>query len=496
MRDILKSLIFSIAFYIYTAFCCFVLVFAFALPRRPAYIAVLFYFRGIAWVERIFLGLDYRVTGRENLPEGGHYVIALKHYSAYETLKMPVIFGDIAIILKRELSWIPFWGWYTIKLGMIPVDRGGRNRAVNSLIEGAKRVNAQGRPILIFPQGTRVNIGDTTSDRPYKVGAAKISEALNIPIIPVALNSGVFWPKHKFVKRSGVVDFKIMPAIMPGANVSETLKKLEAVLEPESEKLVEYARTHADKPAMRWPRRLGILLTTLAALFIVWAGWWFASARLVEKALANIAAPDPMRAFTLTSPFKPQIDGFPGRLQVLWPDVQITNGTTVTDVKLIEAKIWPLPGTAAQLGAPLGIKIAGEQDGKKLNFEAENMKLQFRFPAIWLPRAQWVVGLEGFDATSGNSVLHARGNVRLPVEPAPVQGELQAAISGYRELIDKLVALDVLRDKDARTARSVFDTLAATQGGNGTVTVPLNIRDDVVYASFLKLFRLGYAPAE
>ena len=98
IRAFVRSLTFNIAFYIYTAACCLVLVFAFLLPRKAAFTFVqMLYFRGIAWVERIFLGLDYRVEGRENLPREGSYILAVKHYSTYETLKMPVIFGDIAI---------------------------------------------------------------------------------------------------------------------------------------------------------------------------------------------------------------------------------------------------------------------------------------------------------------------------------------------------------------------------------------------------------------
>lgn len=233
MRAFIKSLIFNIAFFAYSLAASLLFSWIFVLPPRKAFAVLLYYFRGVTWVERVFMNLDYAVTGLENLPpKGTPYILAVKHYSAYETLTVPVIFGDIAIILKRELTWIPFWGWYTIKTGMIPVDRGGGSKAIASLIRGGKRVTAEGRPILIFPQGTRVAPDDTTADKPYKIGIAKIAHALGVPIVPVATNSGAFWPKHSFYKKSGIVDFKVLPPIALKDSAPETLKALESALEP------------------------------------------------------------------------------------------------------------------------------------------------------------------------------------------------------------------------------------------------------------------------
>jgi 1-acyl-sn-glycerol-3-phosphate acyltransferase len=242
MRDFLRSLAFNICFFGYCFFASFFFVWVFALPRKKAWRALRLYFGGVAWIERVVLGLDYRVSGLENLPPSGTpYILAVKHYSAYETLKVPVIFDDVAIILKRELTWIPFWGWYPLKCGMIPVDRGRGGKALSSLIDGCRKAAAEGRPILIFPQGTRVLPQQSVVEKPYKIGIAKIATTLSLPIIPVALNSGAFWPKHSFYKRGGVVDFKILPAIPPSSSAPDTLRALEGVLERESAGLMRSA---------------------------------------------------------------------------------------------------------------------------------------------------------------------------------------------------------------------------------------------------------------
>lgn len=236
-----RTVIFNICFIVHSIISCFALVWAYALPRAQAVRAIALYFDGVYWLERGILGLDYRVEGREHLPKSGAYILALKHQSAYETLKIIRVFGDVAIILKKELSWIPLWGWYAMKMGAIAVDRGARDKAVQSIIKGGQRVAAEGRPILIFPQGTRVRVTDTTAEKPYKIGIARMAATLDLPIIPVALNCGVFWPRYAFLKRGGVATFKILPALPRGLEPREILKALEDAIEPESKHLVDQA---------------------------------------------------------------------------------------------------------------------------------------------------------------------------------------------------------------------------------------------------------------
>ncbi len=478
-----KSILFNIASMIFTAFCCAVLTFAFVLPRRAAFRFVqVLYFMGNSWVERIFLGLDYRVTGRENLPEGS-YILAVKHYSTYETLKMPVIFGDIAIILKKELTWIPFWGWYTIKTGMIPVDRGGRNKAVESLIAGGRRVIAQGRPILIFPQGTRVAVTDTVADKPYKIGGAKIAEALNLPVVPVATNSGAFWPKQSFFKKSGVVDFKILPAIPAGLSAPELLKQLESVLEPESDALMKNPAYNV-KTGRSTLWGFKPLLKIAVFVFALWAGWWHLAASMVERQMGALPQ-------NISSPNKAVVDGFPGALKVTWADVTYASPSGTVKLPLAIAKVWPLPAMPAYVAAPQGFTLDANRKGQPVHFVAESFALDANLPALWKPRAQWAMQFKAVAIKAGESALQAEGHVDAPLFGAPVNGALNARVSGYGALLQLLAQNNILPADNARMAKSFMDAMAVAQGNAGSIAVPVSIKDDDVYISMLKVMSLA-----
>src|SRR3546814_439377 len=146
-------------------------------------------------------------------------------------MKIHLLFDDPAVVLKRELLWIPIWGWYAAKADLIPVNRGARGRAIASMIQGAKRMLAQGRKIVIFPQGTRVAPGVYA---PYRVGIAALYEALDVPIVPMALNSGVFWARHSVRKKAGTITVEFLPPIPPGLQREDVLERLERELEAAS----------------------------------------------------------------------------------------------------------------------------------------------------------------------------------------------------------------------------------------------------------------------
>ena len=156
-----------------------------------------------AILEKYILGLTYEVRGQEHLPEQGSYIIAAKHQSSYETFKLHTLFGDPAIVLKKELLRIPLWGMYLKKSDVIAIDRSSPKTAIKSIKDGAQHVKEQGRPIIIFPQGTRVSIDTTAQEKPYKIGIMRLQEATNLPIIPMAINTGYFQPKHKWCKKPG-----------------------------------------------------------------------------------------------------------------------------------------------------------------------------------------------------------------------------------------------------------------------------------------------------
>ncbi|MEM8914977.1 MAG: lysophospholipid acyltransferase family protein [Pseudomonadota bacterium] len=233
---VIRSLLFDALFYGGTFIAAIGLLWVLLLPRRSM-IAVLnrCYFQPIAWAERLILGLRYQLVGQVHLPEGP-YIIAAKHQSAWETLKLPILFDDPAIVLKHELLKIPLWGWYAARAELIPIVRGAKGMAMASLIEGAKRTADQGRPIVIFPQGTRLTPGKY---RPYKAGITALYEQLDLPVVPMALNSGVFWPRGAWIKRGGDITVQFLDPIAPGLDRDSFANLLEERLEAASDRLVQ-----------------------------------------------------------------------------------------------------------------------------------------------------------------------------------------------------------------------------------------------------------------
>ena len=194
---------------------------------RDGWIKVVIYCLGVV------VGLHYRVEGAENLPDG-HFMIASKHQSAWETLALHLIFQDPAIVLKRELLMLPILGWFIAKVGMVPIDRGGGSGALKTMLATARKWSNAGRPVIIFPQGTRVPVGE---DAKYHSGVYAIYKALGVPLIPVALNSGMFWPRQAFVKFPGVIKVKLLKSIQPGLGRSDFMKALEHSIEGASTNL-------------------------------------------------------------------------------------------------------------------------------------------------------------------------------------------------------------------------------------------------------------------
>ncbi|CAO3379593.1 lysophospholipid acyltransferase family protein [Azospirillum argentinense] len=231
----LRSLAFNVAFYVWTAVICVGILWSLLLPRRSMIRVITWYFGTVAWLERTLVGIRYEVRGREHVPQSGSFLLAAKHQSAWETMKLHFLVNDPAIILKRELLWIPIWGWYAARSRMIAVDRGAKGRAVASMVRNARPVRDEGRPIVIFPQGTRVAVG---AYRPYRIGVGVLYDHLKIPIVPMALNAGLYWARNSFIKRPGTIIVEFLPPIPAGLGRAKAMQELEERLEAATDRLV------------------------------------------------------------------------------------------------------------------------------------------------------------------------------------------------------------------------------------------------------------------
>lgn len=183
---------------------------------------------------KLFCGVTYEVRGREHLPRGGA-LIASKHQSMFETLALWTILDDPAIILKKELKALPVFGWYAMKLRNIAVDRSAGSKALRDMLKQARERAAEGRQIVIFPQGTRVKPGESES---YKPGVAGLYAAMKVPCVPVALNSGLHWPRSGLAFRPGTIVIEFLPAIPPGLPKEAFMSSLQARIEDASDRLM------------------------------------------------------------------------------------------------------------------------------------------------------------------------------------------------------------------------------------------------------------------
>jgi 1-acyl-sn-glycerol-3-phosphate acyltransferase len=235
----LRAILFNLAFFGITTLWVVVGAPVLLLGEKIYKPYIMGWFGTVALIEKHVLGLNYRVIGSEHLPPAP-YIVAMTHQSAWETLKLFKLFPHAAIVMKKELTEIPFWGRFAKATDPLPLDRQAGKEALNGLIDYARRtVIEQCRPIVIFPQGTRVRVGEK---KPYKIGVAKIYEALQLPIVPVAHNAGVFWPKNSFFKRGGVITVQILPAIAVGLTAIEAIAQIEQTLEAHTGELCQQAK--------------------------------------------------------------------------------------------------------------------------------------------------------------------------------------------------------------------------------------------------------------
>jgi 1-acyl-sn-glycerol-3-phosphate acyltransferase len=229
----LRSVAFNLVFYLWMAVLGMVCLPVLLLPRRYAWAVGRMYVRHVMALLRGVVGLDYRIRGAGHLPRGPA-IIAMKHQSAWDTLILPLLFADPAVVLKRELLLLPIYGWWQMKLRMIAVDRSAGARALKQIVAQARRALAEGRTIVIFPQGTRTAPG---AAHPYQPGLAALYLQTQVPVVPIALNSGLFWPRRSFLRRPGTITLEILPPIAPGLGRADFQAKLEQAIEGATRRL-------------------------------------------------------------------------------------------------------------------------------------------------------------------------------------------------------------------------------------------------------------------
>lgn len=229
----IRSLIFNIVFYAWAAIGGIVLLPTLLLPRDRVLDVGCWWSLTVMRLARLICGIRWERRGLENIPQG-RVIFASKHQSAWDTFLFPAVFGQPAAVAKSELKLLPFYGWYTSRAGTIWVDRKAGGAAIRSLLKGGKEALRRGRSIFIFPEGTRTAPGET---RPYQPGVAALYSGLDLPVVPVALNSGQFWSRRAFVKRPGTIVVECLPAIAPGLPRAEMMDRLERAIEDATRRL-------------------------------------------------------------------------------------------------------------------------------------------------------------------------------------------------------------------------------------------------------------------
>lgn len=229
----LRALGFNIAFFGVTGLLCLAWLPLLAGDRMHFVRGMDRWNRMVNWLLRHIVGLTYEVRGLENLPQGA-CIVAAKHQSAWDTMVFHSLLADPAVVLKRELLRIPIYGSYARKVGMIPIDRSAGASALREMLRVAQARAEAGRPIVIFPEGTRVAPGER---RRLHAGVAALYGRLGVPVVPVALNSGLFWGRQAFMKRPGRILLEFHPPIPPGLSRAEFIARLETAIQDGSDRL-------------------------------------------------------------------------------------------------------------------------------------------------------------------------------------------------------------------------------------------------------------------
>ncbi len=232
MIPILRSALFNIVFALWTA--CIGIACLLLLPlKNGAFLAGKTWARGTLFFLKIICGITYEVRGLENIPLGP-VIIASKHQSAWETIAFFIFFTRPVYILKRELYLVPVINFYIWAMGAVAINRKSGAKAMRKMLADSVTTLQKGNSIVIFPEGTRMVPGATPH---YHSGIAGVYQRAGVSVIPVALNSGLCWPKNSFLKEPGEIIIEILPEIPPGLEQGEFMRVLEERIEGASRRL-------------------------------------------------------------------------------------------------------------------------------------------------------------------------------------------------------------------------------------------------------------------
>jgi 1-acyl-sn-glycerol-3-phosphate acyltransferase len=229
-----RSVLFNVVFYLNLFVHLIAALPTLILPRRAIIEVARFWARTNIWLLRLICGIDVEFRGRSKIPPGPLLVVS-KHQSMWETFALLLLLRDPAYIMKRELMWIPFFGWYTWKASMIPVDRGKGSQALAGMNACARRELARDRQIIIFPEGTRRAPG---AEPRYKYGVVHLYVETGVPCLPIALNSGLFWPRRSIRRNPGTIRVEVLDPIPPGLDKEAFFAQLQQSIEPATARLV------------------------------------------------------------------------------------------------------------------------------------------------------------------------------------------------------------------------------------------------------------------
>jgi 1-acyl-sn-glycerol-3-phosphate acyltransferase len=238
---LIRSILFNVLFYLNIIVHTIAALPALALPHRAHLAVIRSYARSSLWLLRVVCGTKVEWRGLAKIPQGA-CIVACKHQSLWETFALYAVLDDPTYVLKRELMWIPVFGWQMRKAGLIPIDRSAGLAALSRMTARARKELKRSRQVVIFPEGTRRR---PDAEPSYKPGVAHLYDKAGVTCVPLALNSGLFWPRRSLLRYPGTVIVEALDPIAPGLDKRAFLARLQNVLEQATVRLVAEGRAEA-----------------------------------------------------------------------------------------------------------------------------------------------------------------------------------------------------------------------------------------------------------